>query len=89
MAKKRHHSKEMMRDVTRDGNRISRRDYGMDFSEDMSAPANMPRHVMDKYWPATPMSPMSMLGDDLFEGAQKQMSEDNADMRKIMDPKKY
>ena len=91
MAKKRHHSKEMMRDVTHEhsSNRISRREYGMDFHEDMSAPANMPRNVMDKYWPETPMSPMGMLGEDLFSGAQKQMHEDNNDMRKIMDPKKY
>lgn len=70
------------------GMKVSRSDYGINFHEDMSAPSNLPREVVYKYWPASPYSPMGMV-DDLFEGAQKQMSNDRSGFGKIMDPKKY
>lgn len=56
--------------------------------EDMSAPALMPRQVIDEYWPKAPNGHMGYV-DDLFYGVQRQMGKDNEDFGRIMDPKKY
>ena len=56
--------------------------------EDMSAPALMPRNVIDEYWPKAPNGHMGYV-DDLFYGVQRQMGKDNADFGRIMEPKKY
>lgn len=65
-----------------------RSEHGIDFHEDMAAPANLPREVMYKYWPKSPYHQMGMV-DDLFEGVEKQMRHDNSEFGRIMDPKKY
>lgn len=56
--------------------------------EDMSAPALLPRNVIDQYWPKAPNYDMSYV-DDLFYGAQKQMHEDYDDLRREEKAGKY
>ena len=56
--------------------------------EDMSAPALLPRQVIDEYWASAPRYDMGYV-DDLFYGAQKQMHEDYADLRREEKPGKY
>lgn len=56
--------------------------------DDLSAPCNLPQHVMEKYWPIaheynTGMTPT------LFSGVQKQLAKDGMDMRKAYKPGKY
>ena len=56
--------------------------------DDLSAPSNLPRELMDKEWP----SYAPLMHDeipDLFMGVQKQMSRDHDDLKKAMNPKKY
>ena len=61
--------------------------YGM-ISEDMSAPANLPRNVVERYWPEGHHY-MEGQVPDLFMGVQKQLNEDGMDLRREMKPKKY
>lgn len=56
--------------------------------EDFSAPALLPRNVIDEYWPRANNYHMGYV-EDLFYGAQKQMHEDYDDLGRAMGPKKY
>ena len=67
--------------------RMMARDGAM-IREDMSAPALLPTHVIDQYWPRAHNYNMGYV-DDLFYGAQKQMHEDYRDLGRELDPKKY
>jgi hypothetical protein len=71
----------------KESRRMMARDGGM-IREDMSAPALLPRHVIDEYWSAAPNYNMGYV-EDLYDGAQKQMHEDYADMRREAKPGKY
>jgi hypothetical protein len=71
----------------KESRKMMARDGAM-LKEDMSAPALMPRGIIDEYWPKAHNYHMGYV-DDLFYGAQKQMHEDYADLGKEMDPKKY
>lgn len=64
--------------------------YGSMINDDMSAPCNLPREVMDKEWPR----PMGYALDgsrmsDLFSGVNKQMSADSSDLRREKGNSKY
>lgn len=61
---------------------------GSMIKEDMAAPALLPRHIIDQYWPRAHNYHMGYV-DDLFYGAQKQMHEDYDDLGREMEPKKY
>lgn len=71
----------------KESRRMMARDGAM-IREDMSAPALLPRGVIDQYWPRAANYHMGYV-DDLFYGAQKQMHEDYADFGREMEPKKY
>jgi hypothetical protein len=71
----------------KESRRMMARDGAM-IREDMSAPALLPRNVIDEYWPRAANYHMGYV-DDLFYGAQKQMHEDYADFGREMEPKKY
>lgn len=76
MAKRYNESRKMMAEAS-----------GM-IREDRSAPCLLPREVIDKQWPSSADYNMGYV-DDLFNGVQKQMSEDRGDFGKAMGPKKY
>lgn len=71
----------------KESRKMMARDGAM-IKEDMSAPALLPRHVIDEYWPKAANYHMGYV-DDLFYGAQKQMHEDYEDLGREMEPKKY
>lgn len=71
----------------KESRRMMARDGAM-ISEDMSAPALLPRRVIDEYWPKAMNYNMGYV-DDLFYGAEKQMHEDYKDLGREMKPKKY
>lgn len=71
-------------EVTKD---MMARDH-MLIAEDHNAPANLPRHIVQKYWPKGGTYDLGMI-DDLFSGVQKQLHEDDEDMRKAFKPNKY
>jgi hypothetical protein len=56
--------------------------------DDYNAPANLPQHVMEKYWPVSHNYNMGYI-DDLFTGANNQIREDYSDMGREEEPKKY
>ena len=97
MAKRHHHMKghhskrmgaaHMVYKGEKEAERMMHHDAGM-INDDMSAPALLPRHVIEKYWAEPAYSSMGMV-DDLYSGVQRQMKEDSEDMRKIYSPKKY
>lgn len=90
MAKRHHghkkHHGAMHHSHDRDG--YGERHKGAMINDDMSAPALLPQHVIEKYYPAGHMYGMHMV-DDLFDGVQKQMHEDARDFKKAFSPKKY
>lgn len=57
-------------------------------SDDRSAPSNLPRHVMESYWPQSHNYHVGYV-DDLFHGVHNQLREDYDDFGKVMSPKKY
>lgn len=57
-------------------------------SEDRHAPALLPQHVIEKYWPVAHNYHMGMV-DDLFDGVQRQLHQDYNDLGREMSPKKY
>src|SRR4249920_2262623 len=61
----------------KESRRMMARDGAM-IREDMSAPALLPRNVIDEYWPRAANYHMGYV-DDLFYGAQKQIHEDYED----------
>lgn len=63
------------------------RDSAM-IKEDMSAPCLLPRNVIDKEWPKAAGYNMGRM-QDLFNGVQKQMSEDAADFKREAKGGKY
>jgi hypothetical protein len=67
--------------------RMMARDGAM-IHDDWNAPALLPQHVIEKYWPRAHNYNMGMV-DDLFSGVQYQMHEDYDDMGREMNPKKY
>ena len=71
----------------KESRRMMARDGAM-IKEDMSAPALLPRRVIEEYWPQAHNYNMGYV-DDLFYGAQKQMHEDYNDLGREMKPKKY
>ncbi len=71
----------------KESRRMMARDGAM-IREDMSAPALLPRQVIDEYWPKAHNYSMGYV-DDLFYGAQKQMHEDYDDLRRELSPGKY
>ena len=103
MAKKRHHQSVRSRENEAAGmaKAMASKHYGYPMaashmkernpsmiSDDRSAPCNLPEHVMDKYWPASHDYNMGYV-PTLFNGVDKQLREDSADMRKAFGPKKY
>ena len=68
--------------------KIMARDGSM-ISADMSAPALLPQGVIDKMWPRINDYSLGYVPQDLFQGVQKQRSEDNSDLRRSSSPKKY
>lgn len=71
----------------KESRKMMARDGAM-IQEDMSAPALLPRRVIDEYWPRANNYNMGYV-EDLFYGAQKQMHEDYDDLGREMKPKKY
>ena len=57
-------------------------------AEDRSAPALLPQHVIEKYYPNA-YGYHNAQQEDLFSGVQKQLMEDGSDYRKENKPKKY
>lgn len=84
---KRHHDK--MHSKKHHGPMHHERHSGGMINDDMSAPALLPQHVIEKYYPAGHQYGMNMMVDDLFDGVQKQMHEDAMDFKKAYSPKKY
>lgn len=73
------------------GREASKRQMKMDsgmIHEDRSAPCLLPQGVIEKYWPAGGYH-IGYAPQDLFGGAQVQMKEDGADLRRENKPKKY
>jgi hypothetical protein len=73
------------------GHEESKKQKAMDHAlihEDHKAPALLPQHVIDTYWPTAYNTHMGMV-DDLFSGSQKQLHEDYNDLGREMNPKKY
>jgi hypothetical protein len=92
MAKKRYHNGESMEKREayagyKESRKMMARDGAM-IREDLSAPCNLPRSVMQEFWPKAHNYNMGFV-EDLFYGAQKQMHEDYNDLGREMDPKKY
>lgn len=88
----RHEGAHMMRDremyAGEDGTRrMTSRDSGM-IKDDWNAPALLPQHVIERYWPTAYNRNMGYV-DSLFNGVQKQLHEDYDDLHQIMEPKKY
>ncbi len=71
----------------KESRKMMARDGAM-IKEDMSAPALLPRQVIDQYWPKAMNYNMGYV-EDLFYGAEKQMHEDYKDLGREMKPKKY
>jgi hypothetical protein len=71
----------------KESRRMMARDGAM-IREDMSAPALLPRNVIEEYWPKAANYNMGYV-EDLFYGAQKQMHEDYDDLGRELGPKKY
>jgi hypothetical protein len=71
----------------KESRRMMARDGAM-IREDMSAPALLPRRVIEEYWPRAHNYSMGYV-DDLFYGAQKQMHEDYDDLAREIEPGKY
>jgi hypothetical protein len=94
MAKKRHYSS-MNESGPRPGahprlhgtHQVGRHKGAM-INDDMSAPALLPQHVIEKYYPSGYEHNMHMV-DDLYDGVQKQLHEDGRDFRRAMSPKKW
>lgn len=57
--------------------------------DDMSAPCNLPTHVIDKYWAPKVYSLSGKVPSDLYRGVEKQLHEDAKDFRREFEPKKY
>ena len=57
-------------------------------SDDRMAPANLPQHVMEKYWPVSHNYHAGYV-DTLFNGVSKQLREDYDDFGRELGPKKY
>lgn len=93
MAAKRHHESKF------GGNAMKhRRAGGMDGSykfessmihEDHAAPCLLPTNVIQREYPSEPRTAMSMVGQDLYQGAQRQMAEDEKDLRKLKSPRRW
>ena len=66
---------------------MTSRDSSM-IKEDRSASCNLPTHVIQKLWPEPEAYNTGMV-DTLFNGVQKQMSKDAADMKRSFKPGKY
>lgn len=69
------------------GREAMREGSGM-IKEDRSAPSNLPREMIDKYWPDGQYY-MGIHEADLFMGSQKQLREDGQGMRREAKPGKY
>ena len=64
------------------------RGYGM-ISDDMSAPALLPRQIIDREYPKMDyVMGQGQIGS-LFSGEQEMMAEDRHEMKKIFKPRKY
>lgn len=61
---------------------------GSMIKEDMSAPCLLPRNVIDREFPKANNYAMGFV-EDLYYGAEKQMHEDYADLKRELDPAKY
>ena len=86
MAESRGMERELHRDTVHEG----KRKLGSNMiKDDMSAPALLPQHVIEKYWPVAHSYHTGMIDADLFDGAQKQLAKDGADMKKAFKPGKY
>lgn len=98
MAAKRHHSSKL------GGNAMSHRrmshkmrkggDGSYEFEnamihEDHNAPCLLPTNVIHREMPGEPRSAMSMVGDDLYQGAQRQIAEDERDLRMLKSPRRW
>jgi hypothetical protein len=57
-------------------------------SEDRSAPALLPRNVMEKNYVSGDYGVGGYI-DDLYQGVTKQMQEDSMDFKKVFKPSKY
>jgi hypothetical protein len=53
--------------------------------EDLSAPALLPRHVIEKEWTSPNSANMGYI-TDLFEGVTKSMNQDISDLKKCKKP---
>ena len=76
MAKRYHSDKKMMKKM------------GGMISEDHSATALLPTHVMQKEYGKREY-PMKGYMDDLYKGVTRQLDEDARDMKKLTKPSKY
>ena len=84
MAKRHHESKK----VHMDPRRVQEmRDAGM-ISEDHSAVANLPQHVIQREWPEA-RSYHDYGLDDSIRGINRQEDMDNSKMERHMQPEKY
>lgn len=57
--------------------------------EDRNAPCLLPTGVINREMPGEPRSAMSMVGDDLYQGAQRQIAEDERDLRQLKAPRRW
>lgn len=66
----------------------TKRDYGM-ISEDRSAPCNLPREAIQKFWDRGEQATFGQQLDDLFHGSEEQVSQDMGKLKKASKPGKY
>lgn len=57
--------------------------------EDRGAPCLLPTNVIQKEYPSAPRVAMSMVGDDLYQGAERQLKEDENDLRMLKSPRRW
>lgn len=86
MAKKRYHGADSAMANYKSAKSLEKNEGSM-INEDMSAPALLPRNVIDKYWEETP-SYMQHIELDLFRGVEKQMKKDRSDFSREFFPHK-
>lgn len=86
MAKKRHYASEKKQG--HGGYGVTMNEDSRMIGDDWSAPALLPRMVMDKDWPQA-HNYMNYGEADLFMGVQKQLKEDGSDMKREFKAGKY
>ena len=84
---KRYYRKERMENSEYDRRSEREEDYGM-IREDHEAPANLPQHVVHRYYPRGGYGPDYDI-DDTIRGVDDQMMDDDRGLDRHLSPEKY